>query len=200
VIRAPGLLLIVLLPGIALSGQSDTTSGPCSPIAPNNSGSITINCPGISKQQGEQILKLLNKIFAEKLDMNAVMSKLDEILHEVNPNAPKTTYTFDGVKRVVSPGRSLAVDDGTREIFNEIGRLEQTKDWARLIKLSETQMKERPEWFTPYIAAGEGNLRLGQRQKALELLEFAEKRIAGNPDYDPVRKPLSEMLREARGR
>lgn len=64
-----------------------------------------------------------------------------------------------------------------------------------MIKISETQMKERPEWLTPYVTAGEAYLQLGQMQKALEFLELAEKRIAGNPDYGPLEKPISEMLK-----
>jgi len=67
-----------------LFAQQSSTSGPCSPIAPNNSGSVTINCPGLSKQEGDQMLKILNKILGDQLDPEAVMTKLDEIQKGVN--------------------------------------------------------------------------------------------------------------------
>lgn len=67
--------------------QTSTTSGPCSPIAPNNSGSITINCAGISKQQGEEMLRILNKILTERLDTKTVLAKLDEVLQIVEQSS-----------------------------------------------------------------------------------------------------------------
>jgi hypothetical protein len=145
------------------------------------------------------MIKILNKILTDRLEPEAVMKKLDEILHAVNPNAPRITYTFDGFKRTFSPGRIGGGDDGGGEIFKQIGALEQARDWAVLSKLSESQMRERPEWITPYVAAGEAYLQLGNRAKALELLESAEKQIAGNPDYDPIQKPLAQMLQILRG-
>jgi len=188
------------MPSIVLAADSVKTFGPCSPVAPYNSGSITINCQGLSKQQSEQIQEILNKILTEKLDFNAVMRKLDEVLHEVNPNAPKTTYTFDGSKRVISPGRNKAYIGEAYGIYNKLGQLEQARDWDGLLKLSEEQMQERPTWLTPYVLAGEAYLQLGQREKARELLETAETRIAGNPDYEPLNRPLTEMLKTLRGR
>jgi hypothetical protein len=41
-------------------------------------------------------------------------------------------------------------------------------------------------------------LELGHRAEALELLETAEKGIAGNPDYDPLKKRLAQMLQDIR--
>lgn len=184
---------------------SQTTTGPaitkgtCSPAVSGSKNTFTINC-GVGKEQGEALLGILNKILADRLDLSMVMAKLDEILHEVNPNAPKITYTFNGSKRVISPGR-ISLDVGEAgEIFKQITALAQAGDWNGLIRLSEGQMKERPEWLTPYFAAGHGYFNLGQREKALELLELAEKRIGGNPDYDPLQKPLAEMLKAIRGR
>jgi hypothetical protein len=112
---------------------------------------------------------------------------------DLNPNAPQTTYAFNGFRRISSPGR-IAGDDGASAEFQEMGKLEQSHDWNGLIKIAEAQMKERPEWLTPYALAGEAYLQLGQNSKALELLETAKKRIAGNPDYAPLQKPLGDML------
>lgn len=194
------IALLALIPGVAFAAESAETFGPCSPIAPKNSGTITINCPGISQQQGEQMLRILNKILTSPMGSNAVMEKLDEILHEVNPNAPKTTYTFAGDRRVISPGRTQLVAGEMEEVFHTLGQLQKARDWEGLKALSEVQMREWPDWFTPYVFAGQAYLYLGQREKARQVLELAEKRIAGNPDYQQLERPLTNMLKELRGR
>jgi len=92
------------------------------------------------------------------------------------------------------------MDDGAFEIFTKMGQLEQAKDWDALIKLAEEQMKERPEWLTPYVEAGMIYLQRGQKEKALKVLDIADKRIAGNPDYEQLNGPPSEMLKILRDR
>lgn len=73
-------VVTLLFSSFAASQQPATTSGPCSPIASHNSGAITINCPGISKEQGQKMIAILNRILANQLDASTVMEKLDEIL------------------------------------------------------------------------------------------------------------------------
>jgi hypothetical protein len=72
------IVFFLLLSSIALAQESHTT-GSCSPIAPNNTGSITINCPGMPKEQGQKMIDILNRIWRDHLDPAAVMEKLDEI-------------------------------------------------------------------------------------------------------------------------
>jgi len=38
-----------------------------------------MNCPGMSKQQGEQLLMIVNRIASDRLDPKLVMDKLDQI-------------------------------------------------------------------------------------------------------------------------
>lgn len=71
--------VLLVLSSLALAQQSAITSAPCSPIAPDNIGTITINCSGISKEQGTKMLVILNKILANKIDSDAVIAKLNEI-------------------------------------------------------------------------------------------------------------------------
>lgn len=185
---------LILMPIIILAARPAGTFGACGPAAPFKEGSVTINCEGLTKEQGDEIQKILDKIIAGKLDFNEVMKKLDELVPEVNPNAPKVAYTYNGLKRVIRPG-VIDVDDSGMEIFNKITQLEQNKDWDGMLKLSEEQMKERPEWLTPYFAAGLAYLQLGQREKAIEMLDVFDRRKAGNTDYDPLNKALNEMLK-----
>ncbi len=55
------------------------TEATCSAANTGNQNHFTINC-GIGKQQGQQMIAILNKVLANQLDPTAVMAKLDEIL------------------------------------------------------------------------------------------------------------------------
>ena len=58
---------------------SVTTKGTCTVGNTGDQNTFVINC-GIGKQQGEKMLEIVNKILANQLEPNAVMSKLDELL------------------------------------------------------------------------------------------------------------------------
>lgn len=87
--RAGGFLFLSVL---GFAQPSSTASGQCSPIAPNNSGSITINCPGLSKVQGVELLKIVNKILANQSDLKEFGGKLDAILKGVNQIKEETAF------------------------------------------------------------------------------------------------------------
>jgi len=60
------------------------TKGICSPIAPNNQGTITITCTGFSDKQNRQILDFLHQLSIKQAgDQDALLSKLDEIIAAV---------------------------------------------------------------------------------------------------------------------
>jgi hypothetical protein len=71
----------LLFPCIILAQQSTVTSGQCSPIAPNNNGSVTINCSGLNQAQQkllESVPALLTKLLASQSDNTSeILSKLD---------------------------------------------------------------------------------------------------------------------------
>ena len=76
------LVLLLFLSSISLAQQSHTTtSGPCSPIAPNNSGSITINCKELSKEERNALRKLLNEVLDR--DFHSIKNMLENIQSEV---------------------------------------------------------------------------------------------------------------------
>jgi len=77
-------LIFLLFASAAIAQQSVTTTAPCSPIAPDNNGSITINCPGMTKEDGRKMLAILNRILANQINPDLVMIKLDEIQHGVS--------------------------------------------------------------------------------------------------------------------
>ena|ERR1035438_3889939 len=76
-------LSFILLTFVAL-GRAQTTgaaasTGQCSPANTGNNNSFTITC-GIGREQGEQLLKIVNKLLANQNDLKAFGDKLDEIL------------------------------------------------------------------------------------------------------------------------
>jgi hypothetical protein len=78
------LAALLLLSSVALAQKSATTSGPCSPIASGNTGTITINCPVMSKKQEQEMVSVLNKILRDRLDPKSVMAVLNQLGAEVS--------------------------------------------------------------------------------------------------------------------
>ena len=63
---------------------SNATQGACSPIAPNNTGSITIKCSGFSDKENEQILRILKGLSSDQAkEQESILSKLEEVLKTV---------------------------------------------------------------------------------------------------------------------
>jgi hypothetical protein len=81
------LMASLWLVGISACAQQQPairaeTKGACSPANTGDNNTFNISC-GIGKAQGDQMIKILNKILAHQLEPVAVMEKLDEILKEV---------------------------------------------------------------------------------------------------------------------
>src|ERR1019366_4426059 len=96
--------------------------GTCSVENSSQIGSVNITC-GIGAEQGQAMLKILNKILADQLDPAAVMEKLDEILHAVNPNRQVKTYFCNGQWRTMGPGATAGLEvnmGGDASIFQRI--------------------------------------------------------------------------------
>src|SRR5262249_3366844 len=94
--------------------QSNTTSGPCSPITANNSGSITINCQGIPSKLGNQLVELLNRVAKNQIDAEALMAKLDGCLQGVQDMREQqadwrlSEYQIRQMKRVLAGAKAKA--------------------------------------------------------------------------------------------
>jgi hypothetical protein len=109
------LLLVFSASWSSLSGQTSgpaTAKGPCSPAVTGNHNVFKIECSGISKEQGDQFLKILNKIASNQLDPNKVMEKLDDIQRGV-----------DDIKKSTQP-RHLTKDQADKLV----GELSQFKN------------------------------------------------------------------------
>lgn len=83
--RSIALLLVLtesIYGQVRPTGPATTTNSVCSQANTGNNNTFNITC-GIGKQQGEQMLKILNQVLANQLDPDAVMAKLDEILRNM---------------------------------------------------------------------------------------------------------------------
>jgi hypothetical protein len=73
------MLGLPCLMGQTTSTGSAETTAPCSLAVSDSSNQFTINCQGITQEQGAQFLRILNKIAKDQLDPKVVLAKLDEI-------------------------------------------------------------------------------------------------------------------------
>jgi hypothetical protein len=83
-------------------------------IAPNNSGTITIQCGGISSKLGNQLVAILNRIAKNQLDPDEVMAKLEEIqkgVNEIRENTAPRIISDDAAKAILT---ALSVYEGQR--------------------------------------------------------------------------------------
>ena len=191
------LVAFLFFSSLALAQQPASTSGSCSPIAPANTGSITINCPGMSKEQGDKMLAILNKILANQLDPNVVLAKLDEIEKDVKglKRGVYSGYDFNGVKRDVRPGFTSAAAGEEFSAFQRMRALEAEHRWTELLDTAEEQIKKTPDWLTPYLFSGIADANLERNSAAIERLSFVRDQAAGNPEYADADRILHLLKR-----
>lgn len=200
-------LILALFVAVPCWSQTTTTGkaateGPCSPAVTGSNNTFTINC-GIDKKQGQKMLDILNKILANQLDPDAVMSKLDEILNAVNPNTPVKAYFCNGEWRSVGPGGSnggvigmqmlLGGDDSA---FEKMRGLYNSKQYADLLKECRGQISAKPGWLTPHLFCGLAYLATGDKAKAREMLAYFDSKTGPYYTAEPC-KQMSDILHRA---
>lgn len=108
------LLMFVTMPcwsQTRTTGKAETT-GPCSPAVTGGNNQFTIKCEGgISKQQGDALLKILNKILEDRIDPDAVMDKLSDIQKGV-----KEIRKQEEVAGLLSPADEPTPENTCRQI------------------------------------------------------------------------------------
>lgn len=180
-------LLMVSMPCFAQTTQTGqaTASGPCSPAVTGSDNQFTINCQGIGKEQGQKMLDILNKILANQLDPEAVMTKLDEILRAVNPNVPTKTYLCNGQWRAAGPGTDAALElsrGGDDSAFQEMFRLNNSGQYPELLKTCLAQIDSTPEWLTPRLFCALAYVATGDKVRAKAMMKEFDSKTG--PAYD----------------
>jgi hypothetical protein len=96
------LSLLLTVPCWSQTTGKANASGPCSLANTGDKNNLTINC-GIGKQQGKEMLAILNRILKDQLDPNTVMNKLNEISSGVKDIQRRTS------DRVLSDAQTAAL-------------------------------------------------------------------------------------------
>lgn len=189
------LLMYILLASAQSKPQPVETTGPCSPITTGNNNTFNITC-GIGKQQGDALLKIMNKVLVNQLDPDVVMKKLDEILKAVNPNIPAKTYSCNGQWRTVGPSAIAALNvgmGGDDKVFQDMVRMNNGGQYPDLLKACLAQIESTPEWLTPRLLCGLAYLGAGDRERAAAMLREFDSRTGPAYDADGC-KQMSDYL------
>lgn len=182
------------------------TKGACSPANTGNNNTFTITC-GIGKAQGDQMLKILNKILTNQLDPDAVIAKLDEILKAVNPNLPVTTYDCAGnshttatSQRIGNAWAGLTLGSnigGKNTVLQEMVVLSNSGRYQELLRVCLDQIQNAPEWLTPRLFCGLAYLGTTRdKEKAKAMLSEYDSKFGPAYDAEPCNQ-VASLLRDA---
>ena len=95
-IRALLLSGMFALPCLGQMTGAAKTSGPCSPAVSGINNRITIECEGITKEQADQLLELLNKVASKQLDPKQVADRLEDISARLTAEIDRVILALTG--------------------------------------------------------------------------------------------------------
>jgi hypothetical protein len=158
------------------------TKGDCSPSVTGSNNNFRFSC-GVGKEQGEQIIALLNQLLASN-DTSQVIVKLNEILKRTNPNGTVTTYDCQGNMRQVteSTGRHLASAGRPYEFLQPMIDLYNANRFSELLNACLVQIQLKSEWLTPRLLCGTAYQAMGDHVNAKKMLDEYDANVG--PAYD----------------
>lgn len=109
-----------------------------------------------------------------------------------NTNEWTVRYEFNGRKHKQRVGE-ITMEDGEVLVFQKIKSLYDAQNWKSLVEVCEAETRAVPEWLTPYLYAGVGYGNLGERERAIQYLEYVEKHAAGDPMYADATRLLKQL-------
>ncbi len=186
-------LLSILLSGICSSQgiarvRRDAKSGLCKDIVAL-AGKVNLNCSGLTLAQRkliDSIPNVLNKMLANQIDADMVMSKLDEIPKSVNPNLPAVspkipakTYFCNGEWRIAEAGANTRLPlqkGGDDKSFQRMLELYNAGGHAELLTKCRDQISSVPDWLTPYLFCSLAYLANEDRTRAKEMLDYFDQK------------------------
>jgi hypothetical protein len=121
------LLALIAIPcrgQIAPTGPADT-KGPCSPAVTGNNNKFNITCTGVSKDRGDQLVALLNRIAKNQGDANEMMKKLDACVQSTTPwrltndQKQQLQQSLKGMRAEITVS-SLAFDENARLVATDL--------------------------------------------------------------------------------
>ena len=123
------------------------------------------------------------------------MSRLNDCVEGVKQARHEiySGYDFNGLKREQSPGSSLATVGPEFEVFEHLLNLQKQQHWKELVEASEGQIQKTPDWLTPYLFSGIGNLHLGNRDAGIRRLKYVKSEAVGNEKYAEAARILTQL-------
>jgi tetratricopeptide (TPR) repeat protein len=139
--------------------------------------------------------KLTAKVEEYQKDLEEKEEKIKELEVKVKKSERgiSSIYDFNGAKRTTTLGRISVVVGPEVQVFQIINALEKRKNYLELIKLCEQQIKETPEWLTPYYYLGIAYANTGNEVRAIELFEYVLKNAPGDTNYSQSKDFLKKL-------
>ena len=186
-------------PQSAQSTGNAESKGPCSPPISGSRNTVILKC-AVDAQRGREMQALLNKILVNQLPADLVMSKLDEILANVDPNKATVVYTCNGSKRTQGPsaggGTATEVSLDKREIddLNAMSRYFDSNDWISLLNRCQSVITSSPGWLTSRLFCAAAESGLNEQGKARAYRDYYDRHVGPAYDGDPFCRSLRGVL------
>lgn len=136
--------------------------------------------------QNKDMLARVTQYQTEIEDKNNIIKELQEKVSQVERGIEFKIH-FNGIHRT-RQGGDISVNSDTDEniAFNKMVNYDKQRNYADLIKLCDAYINKQPQWYTPYIFKAISLLIINEhlnKQKALDLLDFASKNTIGDVEY-----------------
>ena len=143
---------------------------------------------------------ILNRIAKDHLDPKLVLEKLEEVEKETKKakGGIRSEFAFNGAKRIEYADQIQAIAGRELGVFSDMEGLNRSGDWTALLELADKQIKETPDWPTPYFFSGLANAKLGHSQLAVDRLQHFLLDADHRPDYQDAVKSATDLLSKLR--
>jgi hypothetical protein len=153
----------LVVPAVSQSPSTNTTSGSCSPIAPDNHGTITINCS--DKEYAQRVIPVLERLL--KFDPTALMTKLDECVKGIQDvkgwpelDQAKLNKTFQDAignvpaQRVLIEANNGDADPSRLVLAKQLKEALKSAHWTDVYVSNPISSAYTPQDFTPVTPQG----------------------------------------------
>jgi len=156
--------------------------------------------------QIEELIEGKNQLLKKVESYQNDLTEKDRELRELQEKAKKAergiteVYMFNGTVRKTNAG-DISVHTGLKDVFNEMNRLKEQKDYSDLRDMCEVQAEKTPDWPTPYMFLGIALANIGDSEQAIEALQhFLEISPTESDDYSSYRIQVESIISKLRKR
>ena len=139
--------------------------------------------------------RLASSVEAYQADLKSKEQRIRELDLQAKMAARGVTktYDFNGARRQTTAGSSQVVVGSEVEVFEQMAKLDQAKDFTHLLEVCEQQKLKTPEWLTPFLFCGAAYANIGARDKAIENLTHVTDNAPGDPNYQLAGELLARL-------